>query len=105
MSGKPDGASRRNRRRHATHRRSGRASSQSSQSEATETPDIIDPRSRNLDADQQTGAESGAEPGLSAGDNESTSVITPDELQAYFSRLAQEVNTGDDSADDGQEES
>lgn len=53
----------------------------------------------------QTGAESGAEPGLSAGDNESTSVITPDELQAYFSRLAQEVNTGDDSADDGQEES
>ena len=32
-------------------------------------------------------------------------VITPDELQAYFSRLAQEVNTGDDSADDGQEES
>ena len=42
---------------------------------------------------------------LSAGDNESTSVITPDELQAYFSRLAQEVNTGDDSADDGQEES
>lgn len=41
----------------------------------------------------------------SRGDNESTSVITPDELQAYFSRLAQEVNTGDDSADDGQEES
>ena len=105
VSGKPDGASRRNRRRHATHRRSGRASSQSSQSEATETPVIIDPSSRNLVADQQTGAESGAEPGLSAGDNESTSVITPDELQAYFSRLAQEVNTGDDSADDGQEES
>ena len=47
----------------------------------------------------------GAETGFSAGDNESTSVITPDELQAYFSRLAQEVNTGDDSADDGQEES
>ncbi len=88
--------SRRNRRRHATHRRSGRASSQSSQSEATETPVIIDPSSRNLVADQQTGAESGAQPGLSAGDNESTSVITPDELQAYFSRLAQEVNTGDD---------
>ena len=42
VSGKPDGASRRNRRRHATHRRSGRASSQSSQSEATETPVIID---------------------------------------------------------------
>ena len=102
VSGKPDGASRRNRRRHATHRRSGRAPSQS---EATETPVIIDPSSRNLVADQQTGAESGAEPGLSAGDNESTSVITPDELQAYFSRLAQEVNTGDDSADDGQEES
>ena len=102
VSGKPDGASRRNRRRHATHRRSGRASSQSSQSEATETPVIIDPSSRNLVADQQTGAESGAETGFSAGDNESTSVITPDELQAYFSRLAQEVNTGDDSADDGQ---
>ena len=48
VSGKPDGASRRNRRRHATHRRSGRASSQSSQSEATETPVIIDPSSRNL---------------------------------------------------------
>ena len=102
VSGKPDGASRRNRRRHATHRRSGRASSQS---EANETPVIIDPSSRNLVADQQTGAESGAETGFSAGDNESTSVITPDELQAYFSRLAQEVNTGDDSADDGQEES
>ena len=102
VSGKPDGASRRNRRRHATHRRSGRAFSQS---EATETPVIIDPSSRNLVADQQTGAESGAETGFSAGDNESTSVITPDELQAYFSRLAQEVNTGDDSADDGQEES
>lgn len=102
VSGKPDGASRRNRRRHATNRRSGRASSQS---EATETPVIIDPSSRNLVADQQTGAESGAETGFSAGDNESTSVITPDELQAYFSRLAQEVNTGDDSADDGQEES
>jgi hypothetical protein len=56
VSGKPDGASRRNRRRHATHRRSGRASSQS---EATETPVIIDPSSRNLVADQQTGAESG----------------------------------------------
>ena len=42
VSGKPDGASRRNRRRHATHRCSGRASSQSSQSEATETPVIID---------------------------------------------------------------
>ena len=102
VSGKPDGASRRNRRRHATHQRSGRASSQS---EATETPVIIDPSSRNLVADQQTGAESGAETGFSAGDNESTSVITPDELQAYFSRLAQEVNTGDDSADAGQEES
>ena len=102
VSGKPDGASRRNRRRHATHQRSGRASSQS---EATETPVIIDPSSRNLVADQQTGAESGAETGFSAGDNELTSVITPDELQAYFSRLAQEVNTGDDSADAGQEES
>ena len=98
VSGKPDGASRRNRRRHATHQRSGRASSQS---EATETPVIIDPSSRNLVADQQTGAETG----FSAGDNELTSVITPDELQAYFSRLAQEVNTGDDSADAGQEES
>ena len=105
VSGKPDGASRRNRRRHATHRRSGRAASQSSQSEATETPVIIDPSSRNLVADQQTGAESGAETGFSAGDNEATSVITPDELQAYFSRLAQEVNTGDGSADTGQEES
>ena len=60
----------------------------SSQSEANETPVIIDPSSRNLVADQQTGAESGAETGFSAGDNESTSVITPDELQAYFSRLA-----------------
>ena len=73
--------------------------------EETQQPVIVDPVARNLVADQQTGAESGAEPGLSAGDNESTSVITPDELQAYFSRLAQEVNTGDDSADDGQEES
>ena len=103
-----------NRRRHATHRRSGRASSQSSQSEATETPVIIDPSSRNLVADQQnTIAESQptvsestvfeSTAGESSVDDEATSVISQDELAAYFARLAQEeVQT--ETQEDGQEE-
>ena len=50
-------------------------------------PVVVDPSARNLVAD-------GAEAGASAG--EETSVISPDELQAYFARLAQEVGAPDD---------
>lgn len=114
------------RRRHATsHRRSGARPAQNTGtgvSEALETPTIIDPAARNLVADQQQNA-AGADTDNAANvatnaaaldnadrmvqsghpdnDVESTSVITPDELQAYFARLAQEV--GDTGSDTGQE--
>ena len=50
-------------------------------------PVVVDPSARNLVADA-------AETGASVG--EETSVISPDELQAYFARLAQEVGAPDD---------
>lgn len=86
----------RKRRRHASHRR---GSKPAPVQEAAETPVIVDPSARNLVADQQsesqanagdTGAVAEPEPM----DTEATSVISQDELQAYFSRLAQEVNAG-----------
>ncbi|OZG62999.1 hypothetical protein BLEM_0264 [Bifidobacterium lemurum] len=67
---------------------------------ATETPaapTIVDPSARNLVADQQNGVEpsvEGATPsdgGSIAADDAATSVISADELQDYFARLAQEV--------------
>ncbi|NMM99101.1 hypothetical protein [Bifidobacterium olomucense] len=89
---------RRGRRRHASHRRSSRPAvsddrslGANEQSVETSSPVIIDPASRNLVADQQSSGQS--DDWSSAQDSESTSVITPDELQAYFSRLAQESTT------------
>lgn len=86
------------------------------------TPTIVDPHSRNMLAERTSaaGADTGA--GLGTGDavnaNETetsaqntqdtaaTSVISPEELQSYFARFAQEVGVDDsaqtaaDSADD-----
>ncbi|PWG62766.1 hypothetical protein [Bifidobacterium callitrichidarum] len=103
----------RKRRRHASHRRGATpaVSEQSGTDESVaQSPTIIDPASRNLVADQQSAApaasdQTGASPLPAVNtDAESTSVITPDELQAYFSRLAQEVNNSGDANGDGQEE-
>ena len=75
---------------------------------------IVDPVARNLVADQQnTIAESQptvsestvfeSTAGESSVDDEATSVISQDELAAYFARLAQEeVQT--ETQEDGQEE-
>lgn len=81
----------RKRRRHAAHRR---GSKKTVPAESAESPTIIDPASRNLVADQQSGKAGETE---TMPDTESTSVISPDELQAYFSRLAQEVNDSEAS--------
>lgn len=102
--------SRHGRRRHAEHRTGGRTSS----FEETQQPVIVDPAARNLVADQQnTIAESQptvsestvfeSTAGESSVDDEATSVISQDELAAYFARLAQEeVQT--ETQEDGQEE-
>ena len=102
--------SRHGRRRHAEHRTGGRTSS----FEETQQPVIVDPVARNLVADQQnTIAESQptvsestvfeSTAGESSVDDEATSVISQDELAAYFARLAQEeVQT--ETQEDGQEE-
>jgi hypothetical protein len=99
MSARPASVppARRKRHRHASHRRGGR---QKTPIEPVESPAIIDPASRNLVADQQSAAA-----GTTLGDNESTSVIAPDELQAYFARLAQEVNEENTADGEGQEQS
>ena len=81
----------RKRRRHAAHHR---GSKKTVPAESAESPTIIDPASRNLVADQQSGEAGEIE---AMPDTESTSVISPDELQAYFSRLAQEVNDSEAS--------
>lgn len=66
-------------------RRGGRRHAASA-GEATEQPTVVDPSARNLVADAAEA--SGYDDDMSAG--EETSVISPDELQAYFARLAQE---------------
>ncbi len=66
--------------------------------ETGETPQIIDPMSRNLVAEQArhadaSGAQDGAEPRSTTSatsSDEATSIITPEELQAYFARLVRE---------------
>ncbi|KAB7789434.1 hypothetical protein F7D08_0386 [Bifidobacterium cebidarum] len=98
------------------------------------TPVIVDPASRNLVADQQAAAGRNAAEILLNGndsaagsskavtsaadaadstefatsarpvDEEATSVITSDELAAYFARLAQEVQQSNESADDTDEQ-
>lgn len=67
-------------------------------------PVVVDPSARNLVADAAAGGAAGTSgaSGVSGGFDpaeEATSVISSDELQAYFARLAQEVGTGD-AADD-----
>lgn len=76
----------RKRRRHASHRATG---SDNMQNEMAQ-PTIVDPSARNLVADQQNAATDGI------GENddfEQTSVISQDELAAYFARLAQEESS------------
>ena len=90
------------------------AGGRTSSFEETQQPVIVDPVARNLVADQQnTIAESQptvsestvfeSTAGESSVDDEATSVISQDELAAYFARLAQEeVQT--ETQEDGQEE-
>ncbi len=76
------------RRRHA----SGMAKMETEQGQSQ--PTIVDPSARNMVADQQESAstqdgdQSGTQNGIS--DGETTSVISQEELMAYFARLAQE---------------
>ena len=58
---------------------------------AADGPVVVDPSARNLVADAEA-ANGESAPSVN---DEATSVISPDELQAYFARLAQEV--GDDT--------
>ena len=69
------------RRRHGR----GRTAEQVEQSEV-EGPNIVDPAARNLVSDQMRSSEQSGDEGA----GEQTSVISPDELAAYFARLAQE---------------
>ena len=87
------------RRRHAA----GRASESVVVDEETSQPVVVDPASRNLvadaaDATQSADTEDAA--GQAAADE--TAVISSEELQAYFARLAQEI--GDSAADEAQSE-
>ena len=88
----------RKRRRHASHRSGART-----QVPDDQQPTIIDPAARNLVADQQSNA--GPSDGAAAteaaknSDSEATSVISADELQAYFARLAQEQVQSDTESD------
>mgnify|MGYP000861253973 FL=1 len=94
----------RKRRRHASHRSGARA-----QEPDDQQPTIIDPAARNLVADQQANAvpSDGSATTDTAGnsDGEATSVISADELQAYFARLAQEqVQSNTDDGADGNDQ-
>lgn len=94
----------RKRRRHASHRSGARA-----QEPDDQQPTIIDPAARNLVADQQANAvpsDGGATTDIAGNsDGEATSVISADELQAYFARLAQEqVQSNTDDGADGNDQ-
>ena len=94
----------RKRRRHASHRSGARA-----QEPDDQQPTIIDPAARNLVADQQANAvpsDGGATTDTDGNsDGEATSVISADELQAYFARLAQEqVQSNTDDGADGNDQ-
>lgn len=73
------------RRRHASTGKRGASSRPVTVIESS-TPDIVDPSARNLVADQEAEA------------TDSTSVISQEELQDYFSRLASEAKDADESA-------
>lgn len=96
--------SKRKRRRHASHRSGART-----QEPDDQQPTIIDPAARNLVADQQANAvpsDGGATTDIAGNsDGEATSVISADELQAYFARLAQEqVQSNTDDGADGNDQ-
>lgn len=61
--------------------------------ESEDGPQIVDPMSRNLVAEQARHADNGPAHTSSsdASSDEATSVITPEELQAYFARLVEET--------------
>lgn len=81
------GAAPKRRRRHASH-----AAGASREPEEAAQPRIVDPASRNLVADQQNAAASAAAVPPEE-DVEATSVISQDELLAYFARLAREESS------------
>ena len=88
----------------ASHRSGARA-----QEPDDQQPTIIDPAARNLVADQQANAvpsDGGATTDTAGNsDGEATSVISADELQAYFARLAQEqVQSNTDDGADGNDQ-
>ncbi|MCI1222968.1 MAG: hypothetical protein LKG16_04135 [Bifidobacterium subtile] len=106
---KPSGVKRR---RHAAHRagagtqEAGSKAAQNTQATTrtdAQGPTIIDPTSRNMVADEQGSASSASSASVAVGgeafadSGEETSVITPDELQAYFARLSQEISLPDQS--------
>lgn len=82
------GAAPKRRRRHASH-----AAGASSEPEETAQPKIIDPANRNLVADQQNAVGGSAAVTAPKDDVEATSVISQDELMAYFARLAREESS------------
>ena len=90
----------RKRRRHAAHS----AEAEAATEETATQPTIIDPSARNLVADQQQALD-GDGAGSSAADEnpsagEETSVISQEELMAYFARLARE-EAAEDAAENG----
>lgn len=100
-----------NRRRHASHRDGAvPASNDVAVAHEAGSPTIIDPSSHNMVGDLQSGdttqsdtttqSDDGTRIAVSPG--EETSVISPDELQAYFARLSQEISVEDDSGDHAQ---
>ena len=74
--------------------------------EETSQPVIVDPASRNLVADAADATEAAQSADIDDATEqtaaEETAVISPEELQAYFTRLAQEIE--DDAADEAQSE-
>ena len=92
------------RRRHAAGRASESVDESAAVDEEASQPVVIDPASRNLVADAADAADA-TDAAQSADINDAaeqtaadeTAVISPEELQAYFARLAQEIG---DSADD-----
>lgn len=82
------GAAPKRRRRHASH-----AAGASSEPGEAAQPKIVDPANRNLVADQQNAVGGSAAVAAPEDDVEATSVISQDELMAYFARLAREESS------------
>lgn len=80
--------------RHGRH--AGAAEDESGQQGA---PTVVDPGARNIVAEHANRA-AGDEPAEHGAEGETTSVISTDELQAYFARLAQEVGVEPTAADE-----